>query len=321
MEEKREMNLFDLIIAAFNGIKSLFVWIIKLCCQTFRLSLQYFWIVGLVMAIFIFAAFYITSSKERIYKSNTMITFSKEIKPLVINELIAINTMRCFDFNRFTELMNLPPDKALKFKEVRFYQVIDYLNDSTADAIDFLNRANMADTLNRCMPDRLGIRIYLKGDADFRPFYQGLTHCFNQNKDIARVDSASKAMIAERIAFCNRELERLDKFSDYDYFEGSNREAMRFSSKKGDVTIEPARKQLYYIDMRDLLKEKNYLTNLAVANKNVINFLSENPTINIRARWQFVVVFAAAGYVFGVLFALIFKRRKSIWQYLKDKDY
>ena len=320
MEEKREMNLFELIIVSFNGIKSLFKSIINLFCQTIRLSLQYFWIIGVLMALFCFAAYYITKPEQRIYKSNAMITFSKEIKPMVINELQAINTMRGSDFIKFAELMNLSHKQAEKFTEVRYYQVIDFLNDSIADMIDIKHTVNLADTLNRCMLDHLGIRIYLKGSDDFRPFYKGLVNYFNNNQDIVRVDSASKAMIAERIAFCNRELERLDKFSDYDYFEGSKRGTANIS-RKGEIRIETSRKQLYYVDMRDLLKEKNYLTTFAASNKNVINFLSENPTINIRPRWQFMVVFGTAGYILGLILALMFKRRKQIWNYIKDTNY
>jgi len=320
MEEKREMNLFELIIVGFNGLKSLFKSIINLFCQTIRLSLQYFWIVGLVMVMFCAVAFYVTTYKQRIYKSNTMITFSKEIKPMVINELQALNTMRGFDFGKFTELMNLSNKQAAKFREIRYYQVIDYLNDSIADVIDLKHQASLADTVNPCMTDHLGIRIYLKGSTDFRPYYQGLVNYFNKNKDIVRVDSASKAMIAERIAFCNNELERLDKLSDYDYFEGSDRGTISIS-KKGEFRLETVRKQLYYIDMRNLLKEKNYLTNIATSNKNVVNLLSENPTIDIHPRWKFMIIFGSIGYVFGVILALMFKRRKQIWNYLKEKNY
>ena len=320
MEGKREMNLFELIIVGWNGLKSLCKSIINLVCQTIRLSLQYFWIVGVVMGLFIFYAYSITTQEKRVYKSNTMITFSKEIKPMVINELRALNAMRSFDVDKFTELMNLLPEQAEVFKEIRYFQVVDFLNDSIADVIDMNNQANLADTLNRCMLDHLGIRIYLKGSVNFRPYYQGLTNYFNKNKDIARVDSASKAMIAERIAFCNNELERLDKFSDYDYFEGSGRGAA-YISRKGEFRLESARKHLYYVDMRDLLREKNYLTTFAAANKNVINFMSENPTVDIRPRWHFIVIFAGAGYALGFILALIFKRRKTIWNYLKDTNY
>ena len=320
MEEKREMNLFELIIAGCNGLKTFFKSIVNLFCQTVRLSLQYFWIVGLVVAGFCFIALFITKQEKRVYKSHAMITFSKEIKPLVSDELQAINAMRGFEFEKFAELMNLSHEQAKKFKEVRYYQVIDFLNDSIADVIDLHNRANLTDTLNRCMSDRLGIRIYLKGSTDFRPYYRGLVNYFNKNKDIARIDSASKMMIAERIAFCDKELQRLDKFSDYDYFEGSDRSAARIS-KKGEIRIESTRKQLYYIDMRDLLREKNYLTNIYASNKNVINVLSENPALDIRPRWHYVVVFAVAGYIFGIILALMFKRRKQIWNYIKDTNY
>ena len=319
MEEKREMNLFELIIICCKWIKSLYKSTINLFFQTIRLSLQYFWIVGLVVAIFISAAFYFTMSERRIYQSNTMITFSKEIKPMVINELLAINAMHGNDFAKFAELMNISQKQAKHFSEICYYQVIDFLNDSIADMIDFKHKIKLSDTINRCMPDRLGIRIYLKGDNDFTPFYQGLSNFFNKNKNIVRVDSASKAMLAERIAFCNKELERLDKFSDYDYFEGSERNIVRLNNYS--LRIESSRKQLYYIDMRDLLREKNYLTNLAVSNSNVINYISENPNVDVYSRWKFMIFFVFFGYIFGLIFALIVKRRKQIWNYLKDNDY
>jgi len=275
----------------------------------------------LTMGLSIFAAFYITKHEHRVYKSSAMITFSKEIKPMVIKELQAINTMAGAEKARFAELMNLLPEQAAQFKEIRYYQVIDFLNDSIPDIIDLKNKVNLSDTISPCMTDHLGIKIYLKGSTDFRPYYQGLVNYFNKNQSIARVDSASKAMIAERIAFCNNELERLDKFSDYDYFGGETRESVKLNFRNRDIRLEPSRKQLYYVDMRDLLKEKNYLTTFAASNKNVINFLSENPTIDIRPRWQLMIVFCVAGYIFSSILALMFKRRKQIWNYLKDTNY
>lgn len=324
MEEKKEINLFELIIILFKGLKSLFKKTINLFCQTLRLSVQYCWIIAAVMVLSAFYLFYAAKNSSLIYKSNTVITFASENKLLVINELNAINSLASFDRVKFAEALNITVEQAKFFKEIRNYSVIDFLNDSIADIVDMDGIYKLSDTLNRCMPNYLGIEINLSGSRDFAPYYEGLAYYFNNQKNILRADSASRVMLAASIAFCDKELERLNNFSNYDYFGSSEEKYLKISPDKknrGGIVLESSQKHLYYVDRRNLQREKKYLTDIAAKTPSAVNFLSENPTITVYSSKKNILLSLISAYIVGVLLAFAFKRKKIILDYFKNRDY
>jgi hypothetical protein len=313
--EKREMNFFELIIAVFNGIKNFFKGLLNLSCQTIKLVFNYFWLMLIITALAVVLGYFSTQSPKRIYKAHNIITFSKEARQSVENEFYVLNTLSAFDREKLAERMNLTIADISSIIEFKTYPIIDLRNDSIADIIVFKPKFEMfIDTLHPAMTDRMGIRIYLKGTADTDKIAEGLIHYFNHHPSISKIDEASKAMIDERIAFCITELNRLDKFSDYDYFGGGTK---TIKSERSGIVMEPSRKKLYYENMRDLLKEKSYLTTLKAENPNVINFVSDKFWIWTFPRLYMLIIYVFIGVCVGLLAALIFKYRKNIWMYLK----
>jgi hypothetical protein len=191
---------------------------------------------------------------------------------------------------------------------------VDLRNDSIADIIAFKPKFEMfVDTLNPVMTDRIGVRIYLKGTNNTDKITEGLIYYFNHHPSIVKIDQAHKAMIDERIAFCITELNRLDRFSDYDYFGGGIK---TIKSERSGIVMEPSRKKLYYENMRDLLKEKAYLTVLKAENPNVINFVSDKFWVRTFPRLYMLAIYLFIGLFAGLFVALVFKNRKNIWKYL-----
>jgi hypothetical protein len=320
MEEKREMNLFELIIACGRGIKRFFGGCINLACNSFRLAIQYFFIVIPVLAFFVFYGLHSTHPSKLIYKGRTTIQFMPETRMMIKNSLDGLNTLKNLDLPKFAQELNISEIDAKNLRFVDDFLVIDCKNDSVPDAVDYKrNKLVPADTINPAMNDRFALQIELKGATNFNVICDGLKYYFNSQKDIVRVDSMSKAVLKERIAMCDRELDRLDRFSEYDYF-GGGKTSIHNSWKNG-FSFEPSRENLYYVNMRDLLHEKNYLTAQLVSTPDVINFSSDVVKLVMTPRYVLVIFWTILGLGIGLLFALIFKRRKNIWSYLKDKNY
>ena len=306
MEEKRELNLFEFIILMWKSTKRGFGNLGSFFKKIYILSLKYFWIVFPAVIILFIAGYFYSQPKNTIYKANGIITFAKEAKLMIINELNALNTL---DRQQLAENLNISPNELSKFVRFKTFNVIDFLNDSIPDIVVSKNiDQQMTDTTNVVQSDMLGLQITMKGSMNYTPYIEGLTAYFNRVKPIVRVDSASKAMLRERINFCNVELERLDRFSEYDYF-GGGRKTLK--SDLGGITMEPSRKKLYYWDKRDLLKEKQYLITRAADRQNVINFTSNYMSITASRRIYKLAAFSFLGLCFGVIVANVIDRRKS----------
>ncbi|MDR1543635.1 MAG: hypothetical protein LBS50_04335 [Prevotellaceae bacterium] len=313
------MNLFELLIACGKGVKRFFTGCAKLGLNMLRVSIQYFWITIIVLGAFVFFGWHSTKPEKRLYRARTVIQFAPEAKMLIENALNGLNRLSAFDREQFVEKMNITFDDAAHFRCFETYYVIDFKKDSIADVVDYKRIKTVpADTVNPAMPDYLALQIQLIGSHNFAPFLNGLKSFLSNQPDIARVDSMSKVILRERIAFCNRELDRLDRFSEYDYFGDKSRQTVKNDFKKG-IILEPSRKNLYYVDMRNILHEKKYLTSIAASNPDVINYSDVN--IQLLPRYYYMIFWTISGFITSSILAFAFKRRKKIWNFLKNKDF
>ncbi|MDR3326654.1 MAG: hypothetical protein LBT04_00720 [Prevotellaceae bacterium] len=316
MEVKREINLFEMFIALGRGMKNLFWGLINFVCQIFKLTVQYFWITVSVTMLSVLLGFFSTTNSKTIYKGTTTILFSKEAKAAIINEFEVLNTLNTLDSKTLAKQLNISVNEARSIFCFRTYPVVDMRHDSIPDLIAFkFTAATFADSINPVMPDRLGLQISLIGAQKFDNLLNGLVTYFNENKRIARIDEASKSMLDEKIDFCIKELDRLDRFSEYDYFGGNKKTLIREG-----ITIEPARKDLYYKNMRELLKEKDYLISVKASTPDVINFISDKFFISTFPRLYTLIIFGILGFAVSLIIAVIFKKRKNIVNFLKTKD-
>ncbi|MDR2683874.1 MAG: hypothetical protein LBB53_00650 [Prevotellaceae bacterium] len=321
MDEKREMNLFELLIACNRGVKRFFCGCVNIGCNILRISIQYFWITIIVLGAFIFWGLHSTHPAKQIYRGRTVIQFAPEAKMLIESALNGLNTLSAFDKAQFADKLNISVAEAMPLRCFETFYVIDCKNDSIPDVIDYKRiKIVPADTTNPAMSDRLALQIQLIGSNNFYPFLNGLKYFFSNQQNIVRVDSMSKAVLKERIAFCDRELDRLDRLAEYDYFVGGVRQTISNDYKRG-IIFEFSRKNLYYVNMRDLLREKNYLVSIAASNPDVVNYSSEFVNIVPSPRYLYVVLWWVSGFIASSILALAFKRRKQIWNFLKNKDY
>ena len=194
-------------------------------------------------------------------------------------------------------------------REIRVLPVIDFRSDSIPDAVALANVPSlMSDTLNTVVPYMFSIRFILKGTTDYKPYMEGLVSYLDNIESLRTTDSVAKALTNSRIDFCNKEIERLERFSEYDYF-GGGKFAVKTNYRDG-ITIEPSRRRLYYADIRDLIKEKDFLSAYIANKKNVINFVSPYMAVSCIPRKYILALFLVLGYLSGLFVSYLVQRRK-----------
>ncbi len=307
MSEPREINLFELILMSWRGLKRLALRLILLSVKTIKLSFRYFWIVIPIMALVFLCGYLLTTKERTIFKANGIITFAVENRLAVINEIQSLNSMKYDEREQVKNIMSLTDEQIDNLLEIRSSFVIDYLDDSIPDMLVYKNGGHyLEDTLNRVVPDMLVVQFFMKGTTDYKPYVVGLEKFFDANQPLRTIDSVSKDNIERRIAFCDKELERLDRFSEYDYF-GHSSQTATMKDWQG-LKIEPSRANLYYINMRDLIRERDYLTNSLANKRGVVSFVSPQLSVFTYPRYLKLLLCAVLGFVLGVCVANIYKK-------------
>ncbi len=309
MEDRREINLFEFIMMIWRKIKHSVWFIFSLCKRSLVLSFKYFWLVYPLVLVMLIAGYLLTTKENTTYEANGIAVLASENRTHIMNDIQALNSLKSDEKDFVKEKMSLSDEELKQLIEIRSFFVIDCLNDSTADMVAFkISNKLLQDTVNTVVPDMLSIQFVMKGTTNYRPYLKGLEQYFNSNNNLRLRDSVSKEMTKEKIAFCNRELDRLDRFSEYDYFGGGNK-SLQLNHK--GIRLEPSREYLYYQNMRDLLHEKEYLTSSLASKKGVLTFVSPHMSIATSPRYIKLFLFALLGFVIGVSIASWLQRRKK----------
>lgn len=312
MAEKQEVSLVDLILMFGRGIKRGFVGLWQLFLKSLRISFVYFWIVIPIFALVMVAGWFLTTENRTEYRAEGIIAFAEENRLFITEEIAALNALRNNNPKEFEAKFGLKGKQIDQFLEFRTYPVIDYLNDSVPDlAVTKKAGSFVADSVNRVVQNMLQVRIYMKGTTDYQPYMQGLISYLDAQPHLRRIDTLSRARANERIEFCNTELDRLARFSEYDYFGGGEKKMTLKTSWGGDLKLESSRKNLYYEDMRNLIKEKNYLeVQQARRDSAVANTLSPYMKVSDFPRMWKLAIFAIIGAIIAV--AVAFKANERL---------
>lgn len=309
MSDNREISLFELLIMMWRktkkGISNLFCFIKSSLC----LSVKYFWIVIPVMILFVVAGYIVSLPVNTKYSAEGVATFFTENRLALETEIKTLNSLKNTDRAIFNKQLNLTDKQTEHLREIRVLPVIDFRSDSIPDAVAMANVPSlMSDTLNTVVPYMFSIRFILKGTMDYKPYMEGLVSYLDNIESLRTTDSVAKALTNSRIDFCNKEIERLERFSEYDYF-GGGKFAVKTNYRDG-ITIEPSRRRLYYADIRDLIKEKDFLSAYIANKKNVINFVSPYMAVSCIPRKYILALFLMLGYLSGLFVSYIVQRRK-----------
>ncbi|MDR1591864.1 MAG: hypothetical protein LBS16_03145 [Prevotellaceae bacterium] len=318
MEHRREMNLFEMLVTFFNWLKKLLTGLLRLLATTLKLTYHYAWMVAIVTVLFLACGLYLSRPTKQLYKGSTTILFSPDLRQYVQNGFEQLNSYCLAEPERLADALQIDDTLACRIRSIQTYPVIDLKNDSIPDFVDYDRTANFGtDTFNVVMPDRFGVKVAIRQSPDFMPIQQGIKRYFETQADFTRVNEASKALLLERIAFCNKELQRLDSLSNYDYFGEEKRMSMHLNGAV--IRFEPSRYKLFYENMRDLLNEKQRLGYELAMYPDGVSFTTENMVVQTFLRLYKLALWTLVGYLFGVLCAWGFKRRKKVKTFFSEE--
>jgi len=319
MEENntKEINLLQLISMFFNWLNKIgrkllntIGFIIRLCYRS-----MYTFIIIIVLSLIV--GQYLARPSARTYKAEAMTMLyggeaqtvkeiSKQLEnSLSTNKLISLSTK-----------LSLPDSVAKNIVEIKSFYVIDYLNDETADKIDFGNNHSLTDTLNVRMSDRLYLQLKIRKINQLQQIQTAILNYFNNNRLLQNEFIVKKDEYAQQIRICNLELQRVDSLAQVSYFK-DNEKQLRFEKDK--LLVGDQKKQLFYEDLLGLQARKSY------AEMKLVDFVQPvdmpsgfvvNPS-PLNGRVKYGIFSLLIGFAIAVIVIMLIDNLKNIFSYLR----
>ncbi len=317
----KNMNLFDLIAAFFRWIGKVCAGFWHLCLNSLRLSLHYWYISLSCIILFAGLGIFFSRHDNRIYKAEAIVYLNgpriedvKQVyKPIVDNSYI-------FQDQNLIQMLGLTPDEAVGIRRFQVFNVIDYLNDSTVDEIDYKNKHKLTDTVNVVMNNVLCLQFQTKHPENVQVVGDKLLAYLNTNPSLVASYEKKHALMERKVKFCHDQLEKLDSLTTAFYFEqgGDAQAQMRWGN---GMVLGRREIKLFTGDIMDFYNSTEKADReLAMCYAPVVmqqHFTICPRAINNRILCTFIGLLA--GYILGCLIALAVYRRKELQKWYKGE--
>lgn len=315
------MNIVDLCIVCMQGIGRVVRKGIAWMQATIRLCYRQWWIVGICMLLMVAAALYYARPTNRRYMVDGVLILNGPKTELVRQCLLPITNAAPFsDTQNSATLLGLSQEDARNILYLKTFDVIDCLADSTADFVDYKNKASRVDTLNMHMTNRLAIRWLVK-DANLVPQLESamLNYLNSTPQLITAYTSKYNAKLQEQ-TYCQTQLAKLDSLTSTFYFETPRQQTQALVANPWTLMVNDRRITLFLDDIRthinhlQKVEEEIALMTAPVVLENhlVLNPNAKNSPTRMAA---FGLIF---GWILGCILAAFVENRKRINAWLKQ---
>lgn len=322
MEERKELNLFDLIRMFFNWLGRIFKNLFKGLGNCLQLTYQYFWLVIPITILGLVAAFFYSQPSNRIYKIEGMAMLNGPTSYLtkeIAKPLEWAMPKNVYENQSFGTLCNLPDSITHNIRRFQTLYVIDCLNDSTPDFVDYKQNHDLSDTTNVRMPNYIYFTYRTKRADQIPAVEKGLLHYFNTHPLMQQWNVTYRKNLKENIETYKNQLAYLDSLSKRSYLEAPV--SAQLNLKYNTLLIGEQEKQMFHEDIAILQHRKYTLEQDLVRDTMPMIFtthLSAKPQA-INSRLKSCALGLIGGYILAICIALLVKYRKNILHYLETK--
>ncbi|MCM1034688.1 MAG: hypothetical protein NC038_03785 [Paludibacter sp.] len=317
-----EMNLFDLLAAFFRRIGRFFKALVSMCGNSFRLSVWRWYIVYPILCLGIAGAIYWSRPDNRIYKVGAIVKLNG---PTVddakqVWQPLQFATPHCISSDQsIANLLGITDAEAASVERFACFNVIDCLNDSIADYIDFKGKHDLTDTMNVVMKNHLYLQFRTKCPEQAQKIGEAVLSYMNGNKALQSTYSAYHATLQREAEFCHTQIEKLDSLTTSFYFEQGIGQQIQRSWAASALVVGERELNLLHPEILELIQyTKKADKELSTATAPVVleaAFTVDPRPVNGRLKCLFIGLIA--GYIAGCMLAWAIERRKSIGSWLK----
>lgn len=320
MKETRETNLFDLLLIFFRWIAQCFSRLFSAMGWCLQISFKYLPLTLILCIAGLGAGIYFSQPERRIYKVEGMAVLNGPTANVV--KEISKPLEWAFPHQvpggqNFVQKCSISEDVAKSIKRMETFYVIDNLNDSTPDHVDFKNKHDLTDTLNVRMRNYLYFRFRTKRIDKVEEIEQGLMHYFNTHPTMVAWNELHRQNLHDVVNMYTQQILYLDSLSKRAYLEDPVH--AKLTLHQNTLIIGEQKKQFFH-------EEISYLQHLLEGQELALTcdslplyfpgHLSIMPR-PINGRIKTLVLALMGAYALSLLIAAGWKYRKSIFDYLR----
>lgn len=318
MENQHEMNFFDLCVACGRAIGRGCVAFGRLLGHMLRLTYRYWWIVITLVVLAAAVALYYTRHENTTYRVNAI---------AMLNGPSITQFEQAYTSFRSVEMLpdEMPLKKLIKKQKVTAfttYRVIDCLNDSVADYVDFKRKSSPTDTVKVQMSDRLCLQFRIKQrDLKLIPEVEQEMLCWlNANEAMQRSYKTYMENLVAEVNFNHTQMQKLDSLTTEYYFHAHHGEQPVTGIASGVVWVGDWRVHLFLTDIyshqarTDKVDQRAQLATAPVVLED--HFAVDPKPVN--GRMKFLFAFLLLGWIGGCVLAELIDKRKVISAWLKQ---
>jgi len=312
--DSKEINLIDIILGFFRWLKKLGWSILILLGNSLRILFRNKVLTCIILTLSIALGIYSGRPSNREYRAEAMAILNGSLAQTVREASLLLATSS--GLSNFT---TLPENVTNNITEIASFYVIDFLNDSTPDMVDFKHKHSWQDTLNVRMPNRLYFRIKTRDVSEIPVFQEAFLNYFNTNSRLLGEFNAKKNNLSQEIHLLNSEINRLDSMANISYFRGFTDQQIQF--KRNTLLVGEQKKHLLYTDFLLLQKLKlkrevefiNCTEPVVLPTGFIVNGHYEAGYV------EYVLIYSLIGFIVSILLSLLIEHRKCILDYLSKK--
>lgn len=324
MPETRDITLWELILRFFKwcgrGLKAFFIWIGELIKLSFRK-----WYIVFTLAIFgFFVGYYFSRPANRIYQAHGVVRVNGAT-PFDVKQALAPLTLvmpqHIEPSMAFAERLGLPFENVSGLRWIRLLNVVDMLNDSIAEYVDFSGTFPLNDTLSRISPFYLCVSLEMKNLSQLPNIENAIVNYANSNPQIQAKFNAKKSELQNELEMCDRQLVYLDSLTRVFYFNFP--QGAQFDLKPYSNSVIAGRRsiELLHEDIIELQKHHQTIqSELSTFNQPVefISHISVAPKA-LNNRILCVILGVLGGWILGLIFSALIENRASLRSWLNEK--
>ncbi|MBR1426332.1 MAG: hypothetical protein IJ581_02645 [Paludibacteraceae bacterium] len=318
---EKDRNLIDLIVDCWEGLKRLLGKLGCLLASMLRLSARCWWVVLPVVLLFLGAAFYYSRPANKTHKVNAIVRLNGPSIEMLRQVYKPLEQMPDTKAPIATEtLLGLGGDVARRVHTFKTFEVIDCLNDSTADYVDYKHKRKQQDTLNVVMPDRLALQFRVRGSQECIPeVEEQLLRYLNADPQLQRAYDTYMVTLDREVEFCHTQIEKLDSLTSSFYFLNQDM-AVSITRWSTGLVVGDRRIRLFLDDIYRHIAYTRFIDERkAIATAPVVienHFVMDARPIN--GRLKCLIIGLLAGWIIGCILAALVDQRKAISAWLRQ---
>lgn len=318
--EHKEMNLFELCAAMFNGIGKAIMWLVYRLGDMLRLTYRQWWIVLIWVAIGLAAALYYARPDNRIYKVDAVARLNGVTNEMVNQEFqLLAKAIPQFTNQNLSQLLGVDAELAATNYRFETFDVIDLLADSTIDVVDYKNKYTRMDTLIRHVPNMIALQFRTKCPARVPEMQQAILNYLNNQPYFQALYARHRANLEREVRFHHKQVEKLDSLTSVFYYSYNGKEQLQLDPWDDGVVLGRREIELFLEDIYMEMRVRDVAdAQLAVCTAPVV--LRSDFAVNPRAingPLRMAVWGVLIGWILGLMVAAWVENRKSITRWLK----